>query len=62
MVQARILVGRHIKTARGRLWIVYATCVADLQAQPAEERQAAIAKAVTPATEGPVPYDEGLTD
>jgi hypothetical protein len=56
LVQARILVGRHIKTARGRLWIVCAACVADLQVQPAEEREAAIAKAVAQAT------DEGLTD
>ena len=36
MVQARILVGRHVKTARGRLWIVCAACVADFQTLPSE--------------------------
>jgi hypothetical protein len=56
MVQVRTLVGRHIKTARGRLWIVCAACVADFQALPAAEREAAIAKAVAQAT------DEELTD
>jgi len=52
LVQARILVGRHIKTARGRLWIVCAACVADFQALAPKEREAAIAKAVMPTTEG----------
>ena len=35
-MQARILVGRNIKTARGRLWIVCAACVTDFQALPSE--------------------------
>ena len=67
---ARTLVGRHIKlalsaaevTARGWLWIVCAAWVTDSQALPAEGREATIVKAVVQATEGPMPYDEGMID
>ena len=45
LVQARALVGRHIKTARGRLWIVCATCVAQFQSLSPKEREATIVKA-----------------
>ena len=45
-MQARTLVGRHIKTARSRLWIVCPACVMDFQALPSEEREAAITKAM----------------
>ena len=42
LITSNTLVGRKVKTERGRLWIVCAACVADFRSQTPEARQAAI--------------------
>ncbi len=46
LIENHTLVGRNIKTARGRMWIVCAACVADLYACSTEEQQAIIKQSV----------------
>lgn len=46
LVENHTLVGRNIKTARGKMWIVCAACVAELYGCSLEEQQAIIKQAV----------------
>jgi hypothetical protein len=46
LIENHTVVGRNIKTARGRMWIVCAACVADFYACSTEEQRAIIKQSV----------------